>query len=119
MSSPKANGVEKSNKIKRLAQRNRIGEMGFGLFRRWELIALILLKKRVSHICAYILKGLVKLQLRLFVIVNKVQFDPVYETQRTYTYQILGHYRYLIWNLVEGDHFVTLVIKGFKNLHEI
>ena len=78
--------------------------MGFGLFRRWELIALILLKKRVSHICAYILKGLVKLQLKLFTIVNKVQFDPIYGTQRTYTYQILGHHN----PIVHLSHFVPL-----------
>ena len=48
-----------------------------------------------SHICAYIPKGLVRLQLGLLAIFNKTQFDPVYArcgTQRTHTYQNLGHH---------------------------
>lgn len=80
-SSPKANGVEKYNKIKRLAQRNGIEEMGFG----WE-------RKPIFSLIAEV-------------------FFPI---QGEWWWWELIVRVDVLCNLVEGDHFVTLVIKGFK-----
>ena len=81
-------------------------------------------KGSASHICAYIPKGLLKLQLGLLLIVNKAQFDPVYAwcgTQRTYTAVSLNHstscitkYAFFVSRIQCSHTFKALTLKRNK-----